>query len=446
MLAAVGVKRLAGARVAGRYRLERRLGQGGMGEVWAAHHTITGKRVALKLLAPAIQLSPVARRRLMREARFASRLDHPHVVAVHDLFFDGDEPVLAMELLEGETLGAFLAREAPVPFARAARLLAELVSAVGAAHERGIVHRDLKPANIFLTTAGGVKVLDFGVARLCEPGESGDTVAGQLIGTPRYMAPEQHRGVGDIDHRADLWAIAVMTYELLSGRRPFEGDNVADITEWLATRGVTPLRALAPSAPFELAIEARRMLERDRARRPPDLRGLAAILGKPIDGACAATPVPVFGAPRSNPLAPETFDEETEAQITTLAPAHAARPTRRGWVAAAGVVAFGALAWLAGRADTSRAEPASSAPTSPPVESPPQSLEPAESPPPIASTGPFAAPPRIEAAPAASARRPAARAARPLRVAPPPPSTAPPPVPPEASRARPVGLIERAPF
>jgi serine/threonine-protein kinase len=311
-----------GALVGERFRLLHRLGEGGMGQVWAARNIATRRKVALKLLSPRTPLSDNAIKRLKREARLASHIEHPHVIDVLDLLDGAHGPVMVMELLRGETLGELIAREAPLSLERTASLLAQVVSAVGAAHERGIIHRDLKPTNIFITEPDGVvKVLDFGIARIADASDTlHDTATGQLLGTPVYMAPEQHCAEPDIDHRADVWAVGVLIYELLSGKRPLDGRTSGQIMEQLTTAGVPPLRALAPDAPFDLAILARRMLERDRSRRPEDLCSVAACLAE-----YATVEVPAFGAAHSI----EIVDEPDDGTITTAPMELTTRMTKR---------------------------------------------------------------------------------------------------------------------
>jgi len=361
MLRGRAVPLVKGQRIAGRYRLDGLLGRGGMGEVWSATHLVTERRVAMKFVETSLRLTDRLRERLFREARAAGRVKHPGVIEIVDAFTTEDDiPVLVMELLEGEPLAKRLRREGSLPFAEAADILLQIVSAVGAAHERGIVHRDLKPDNVFLcfdeddpsAEALRVKVLDFGVAKLAAPGEhssSGLTSVGQILGTPAYMAPEQCRGERDIDHRADIWAIGVMTYELLSGERPIEGESVGEVVEWLLTEGVPPLRELVPDAPFDIAVMARRLLERDRRARPDDLREVAEVLRNHCD-----RDVPDFG-PAGSSVPSEDPDSErpsfsaSEPAERTLSPAQRTvgeRPKGRTFVVAAAALAVGGgLVW-----------------------------------------------------------------------------------------------------
>jgi serine/threonine-protein kinase len=260
-----------------------------MGEVWSATHSISGRRFAVKFLKPS-RLNPDMRRRFLREARAASLVDHPGVVNVLDVFeLDGGLPVMVMDLLRGETLAERLARDTVLPQAEAARLLLPVVEAVRAAHQRGVVHRDLKPDNIFLETehAGRtpVKVLDFGVAKLI--GSEADafasgalTESGALLGTPRYMAPEQCAGEPLIDARADIWALGVILYECLCGQKPIDGANLGQVVTRLLRDDIVPLATLAPGLAPQLTSIVGRMLARERDDRPRDLAEVERVLSE----------------------------------------------------------------------------------------------------------------------------------------------------------------------
>lgn len=213
--------------VGGKYKLLRPLGCGGMGRVWVAEHTTLHALVALKFMSPATLQSREARARFALEARAAAELRSSHVVQVLDYGTSYGAPYIAMELLEGETLAARIARRGPLSPRDTARVLEQVARAMARAHARGVVHRDLKPENIFLVCEDGreiVKVLDFGVARYLEAGDDGSapSESGFLIGTPCYLSPEQADGELDVDYRSDLWAMGVIAFECITGRRPFE--------------------------------------------------------------------------------------------------------------------------------------------------------------------------------------------------------------------------------
>jgi eukaryotic-like serine/threonine-protein kinase len=289
--------------VAGRYRLDRHLGEGGMGSVWAATHVVTRRSVAMKFLKPALQDKPEVRQRFLREAQAASALRHPNVVEVLDVFdLEDRSPVMVMELLDGETLGQKLLRDERLSAEETAALMLPVVAAVGSAHAAGIVHRDLKPENIFLARVSDgieVKVLDFGIAKLSaehylNQGQSVlVTEAGSMLGTPCYMAPEQISNVG-VDHRADIWSLGVILYECLSGTRPIEGQNLAEVVARLLNEAITPLDRLAPELPHEVSALVQQMLSRDAKRRPQDLHELSKVLGH-----YTHVRPPAFGEPRS---------------------------------------------------------------------------------------------------------------------------------------------------
>jgi eukaryotic-like serine/threonine-protein kinase len=277
-----------GVLVAGRYRLERMLGEGGMGEVWAATHTITRRRVAVKFLKGLAVRGSAMHQRFLREARAVSLVRHPGVVEVLDVFeLEGGVPVMVMDLLVGETLGAKLQRDKALPVDQAVALVLAAVEAVEAAHARGIVHRDLKPDNIFLEAGEGgrvvVKVLDFGIAKLtATDGDAAETGAltetGSVLGTPLYMAPEQLYGEGNIDLRADVWSLGVILYECLSGQRPLEGSNVRQLVTRMLREPIVAIEELVPDLASELARLVGRMLAREPEDRPRDLAEVRQLL------------------------------------------------------------------------------------------------------------------------------------------------------------------------
>ena len=205
----------------GRYRLVRRIGVGGMGEVWEADDTVLGRRVALKVLVQELADDPRATRRFVREARATAKLTHPNVTRVYDFDRDGGVPYLVMELLEGDTLADRLAG-GPLPPAEAARICAAMADALDAAHSRGIIHRDIKPSNVLLTPAGEVKVMDFGIAAAAD--ETHSTTGSGRYGTAAYISPERAAGQAATP-ATDVYSLGAVLYELLTGRPPFLGDH-----------------------------------------------------------------------------------------------------------------------------------------------------------------------------------------------------------------------------
>ena len=222
---------LTGKTISG-YRILEQLGSGGMGVVYRAEDLKLGRNVALKFLPwPAAEIPEAMRRRFEREARAASALNHPHICTIHGLENLSGQPAIVMELVEGETLAARLARGA-LPLPQALTMAIQIADALSEAHRQGVVHRDLKPANIMLTAPGGhpgVKVLDFGLAAVeGAAGEDTSAPGGKLLGTPHYMSPEQAQGK-DADARSDIFSFGLVLYEMLTGRRAFDGPDTASV-------------------------------------------------------------------------------------------------------------------------------------------------------------------------------------------------------------------------
>jgi serine/threonine protein kinase len=269
------------------YTLERQIGAGGMGTVWAARDGNSGAAVALKLLRPTEHEPETARVRLIREAEATRRIAHVAVVPVVDVFEHTGNPVLVMELLLGETLRSLLLREQPLTLARSAELLLPIAEALSAAHATGIIHRDLKPENIFIQRADArqgprVRLLDFGVARSYEPPPGFEqtpiTALGTLIGTLAYMAPEQALRPSEIDHRVDIWAFGVTLYECLSGCRPIEGDTAPETMRQLLVGGITPLGVVRPDLPGDVLELVGKILIRQPEKRLGSLDSAAETL------------------------------------------------------------------------------------------------------------------------------------------------------------------------
>lgn len=261
--------------VAGTYEVERLLGRGGMGEVWLARHQrLQGKQVAIKVLRTQGALPAEALARFKREAEIAVRLEHPNIVQVLDFnSLESGEPFIVMELLKGESLGARLKR-GPLSPEEASQVMRQVGSALHAAHVGGVVHRDLKPENIFLVpTALGdqVKVLDFGISKLGDGGTM-QTTDSVLMGTPLYMSPEQALGHNrDVTPQSDVFSLGSIVYECLTGKAPFEADNIAKVVFRIAYEPHTPLKTLAPHVPEVMAKAVEHALEKDRAARSPSV-------------------------------------------------------------------------------------------------------------------------------------------------------------------------------
>ncbi|MFT3772260.1 MAG: protein kinase [Minicystis sp.] len=230
--------------IAGKYRLETALARGGMGSVWQAKHLTLDMRLAVKFIKANIVRNNEARVRFEREAKAAARLKSPHVVQVVDYGVDQDMPYLVMELLQGEDLSNRLARRGRLGVRETVGLVTHVGRALARAGAEQIVHRDLKPSNIFIARGDDheiIKVLDFGVARVPQPeGHHDTTVNGALVGSPRYMSPEQARGSRAVDHRSDLWSLAVIVYRALTGELPFEGKDMADVIVKICSETALP--------------------------------------------------------------------------------------------------------------------------------------------------------------------------------------------------------------
>ncbi|HJL20004.1 MAG TPA: serine/threonine-protein kinase, partial [Sandaracinaceae bacterium LLY-WYZ-13_1] len=268
--------------IAGKYRIEKLLGEGGMGAVYVAINQVLQRRVGLKVMNERFASVPAAVQRFHREAIAASRVSHPSIVQVFDAGSHEGKPWIAMEMLEGESLGDRLER-GPMPLDDVVRMASGVLSALAEVHEEGIVHRDLKPDNIFLaaTRGGGwvPKVLDFGVAKDTSEGQlSKLTATGAVVGTAYYLSPEQAKGLPDIDARTDVYAMGVVLFECLSGDMPFEAETITQLIAKMFTEAPRPLAAVAPNVPQAIADVIDTCLEQDREQRFQTARALLGAL------------------------------------------------------------------------------------------------------------------------------------------------------------------------
>jgi serine/threonine protein kinase len=261
--------------LAHRYRFERRLGEGGMGMVYESLDTQLGRHVAVKLIRPDLTASTEAVARFRREARTVASFTHPNVVTVYDFGVAEDQRAyLVMELLQGSTLRQELNRLGRLPVARSAAILEGVCTAVAVAHQQRLLHRDLKPENIFLANSEGneiAKILDFGIARPIAPADTnssaGQTGPGMLLGTLKYMSPEELRG-GTPSKSWDLWALAVVAHEMLIGVHPFDGSTSLDISNRILAGLRAPLTTYIPEAPASWQHFFNRALADDIKSRP----------------------------------------------------------------------------------------------------------------------------------------------------------------------------------
>jgi serine/threonine-protein kinase len=347
----------------GKYRVERVLGAGAMGTVYAATHAVLGQRVAIKRMHVERLGRPSARERFLREARAAARLRSEHVARVIDVgVLEDGAPFIVMEHLEGEDLAALLDRRGALPVAEAVEYVLQAAEAVAEAHAAGIVHRDLKPANLFLIRdpAGApcVKVLDFGISKLI-----GDELAltrqAVAVGSPLYMSPEQMVSSKDVDSRTDLWSLGVVLYELVTASLPFNEAHLDDLYGRVLQSDPPPMSTRMPTVPAALEAVIRQCLQKDRQRRFPNAAELAAALApfaKERGPALAARVASVLGVATTPVRATELLDADPPqnkavSAIATPAPRVGARPAsaprsaaprpRRGRVALlAGVAAL----------------------------------------------------------------------------------------------------------
>ncbi len=271
----------------GSYRVVGQLGAGGMGVVYVAEHPLLGRKAAIKMLLPEFSKDQEFVSRFFNEAKAVTMIRHPGLVDIFDFGYHADgSAFIAMELLEGESLGARLKRERVLAPDLVVAIMRQVASAVGAAHDKGIVHRDLKPDNIFLVPDRDaafhvrVKILDFGIAKLhASEGAVGSmTRTGAMLGTPYYMSPEQCRGAGQVDARSDIYAVGCIMYEMLAGRPPHLGDGVGEVIAAHIHVAPPNLAALAPHVPPTLAAIVMRLLSKSPADRPRTLDEVSAAL------------------------------------------------------------------------------------------------------------------------------------------------------------------------
>ncbi len=331
--------------LAGRYRLDRPLGRGGMGEVWAGHDVRLRRPVAVKILRPDLARDVEARQRFEAEATAAAQLVDPHVVAIFDTGEDEGVPYIVMELLSGETLRDVLDR-GPVDPARARAVADQVLAALTVAHGAGIVHRDIKPGNVLRAGPDAWKLADFGIAKSLEA-TADLTMTGLVPGTPAYLAPERLAG-RPASPAADLYSVGVVLYEALSGRRPFAADSPIATVHAIQTVAPVPLDQIAPGVDPALVAVVTRAMRRDPRRRFASAAAMRAALD-PRATSGRTRPVEAV----TEPIHPPSGTRTTRGATRTLAPR--AAPTRRPatrshgarwrWVAVAfGVVVLAAVA------------------------------------------------------------------------------------------------------
>jgi eukaryotic-like serine/threonine-protein kinase len=345
--------------IAGKYRLESKIGEGGMGSVWRATHLRLEKPVAVKIVSATHAASFDARWRFQSEARAAAKLQSKNVVHIEDIGeMDDGTPFMVMELLKGMSLEQRIVREGPLALPETQRILAQVCRVLSRAHSAGIVHRDVKPENIFLAHLDGedemvVKVLDFGVAKSASASSTSTTQTGALIGTPMYASPEQARARKDIDGRSDLYSLGLVTFVMLTAKDPFEADSLADLIIHICTG---PLPRLLDAAPHALPPALEDWFARACAREPSDrfataddfAEGFAKAAGLPLPSRPGATSDGnmLVAAEVSGPVVTAPRSTRTLAHAETLE-AHVQAPPPRGKRLPALLVAGAAVAVVA---------------------------------------------------------------------------------------------------
>jgi serine/threonine-protein kinase len=304
----------------GRYRLERLLGEGGMGVVYVARHEDLGKPAAVKILNERHGQSEEIRARFLREGQAAARIRHPNIVDVYDVGVDGGRAYLVMELLEGEDLRRLIGREGPLDAQRTADLMVPVVAALAAAHDAGVVHRDLKPDNVFVARERNTlapKVLDFGISKLADPEQPGLlTGTGALLGTPYYMSPEQAKSARNIDAQSDQYSCGVILYECVTGRRPLEEPSIYQLIQRIVHGDFAPPRQLNPSIPAALEQLILKAMAAEPQQRFPTTRAFGRALLE-------------FASDRVRGNYADEFAEEAAPAVPAAAPA-ANRPLALG--------------------------------------------------------------------------------------------------------------------
>lgn len=284
-----------GETLGGRYELRSRIAGGGMGEVWVAHDAVLDRTVAVKVIRRELAEDPEFARRFHHEARTAARLSHPNIAQVHDFGRDAGTDYLVMEYVRGTSLADLIDRRGGLPPEQVVSLVGQAAAGLEAAHEAGVVHRDVKPANILVTEKGTVKLTDFGIARAL--GEAKMTRTGEVLGTAQYLAPEAALG-HDVDGQADLYALAVVTYEALTGGRPFQADSAVTLAMKHINESPPQLPAHVPSGVRDAVMHG---LAKGAYQRPHGVGEYARALRGGLSSTPSRFPVQPTHAPYAGP-------------------------------------------------------------------------------------------------------------------------------------------------
>ncbi|MFO0600520.1 MAG: serine/threonine-protein kinase [Myxococcaceae bacterium] len=354
----------------GRYRLEEKIGEGGMGAVFTAHDQELDRRVAVKLLAASLVNDSEVLERFEREARLTAKLDHPHIVPIYDVGRHEGRPFIVMKLLQGDSLAGRLRAKGGFTADETVKLMKQLASGLDFIHAQGFIHRDIKAGNIFVSPEGHATILDFGILRQ-KSASTGITRTGMVMGTPHYMAPEQALGLKDVDHRVDLYALAVVLFECLTGTLPFEADSELRLIQLQAHAPPPEILDRAPWIPAPVAAVVRKAL----AKKPEDRFNTAAELVGALEQAYAdaktsksnlpvvpapppvvATttapslrkvnsqpPAPAATVPEGAPIVPGVVEPDTGELSRALQPSRVPKLV----AAIGGVLVLAGIAWLA---------------------------------------------------------------------------------------------------
>jgi serine/threonine-protein kinase len=345
----------------GKYKIVGKLGQGAMGEVFRGHDPVLNRDVAIKRISSGLDADETLRKRFEREAQAVAHLNHPHIITVYELGFEGDQMFMAMELLEGTDLKHVMAQK-KLALGDKLGLMEQICEGLAFAHARDLVHRDLKPANIHILPGGKVKIMDFGLARMSG---SDMTSTGTVMGTPHYMSPEQVRGQ-KADARSDVFALGCVFYELLSGRKPFDAESMHGVLFKVMQEEPTPLAEAAPDVPPMLVQLVEKSLAKDPAERFQSAADLLAALRRVRQAAASGRAherVPdlertsVTVAPRTAVTRPAARPGESRSHShSRIAPPpdHGRRNLMIGLAAGVATVAIGAVVVTALRREPSR--------------------------------------------------------------------------------------------
>ncbi|WP_233583611.1 serine/threonine-protein kinase, partial [Corallococcus sp. CA053C] len=346
----------------GDFVIEERIGSGGMGVVYRAVHPLIGKQAAIKVLRAEL-VSPQLYERLLVEARAVNAIRHPGII---DIFGFGTlpdgRPYVIMELLHGRPLSDFVHAQTRLDVPTTLWVLDHMLAALGAAHRAGVVHRDLKPANVFLVELPGavttLKLVDFGIAKLLESRDSPTTVDGTILGTPEFMAPEQIRG-GTVGPATDLYAVGIMTFQMLTGVRPFQGEPMQVLFAHIEQPPPLP-SSRAEGIPPELDTLVLQLLAKDPALRPASAEAVRQQLQRiPLHPLPASLAVPVLGAPRAPARASTSASPHSES-LSTVSLAASLRTGSRGWMVGGAVLLAGlggGTLWLGRSASSTEPTP-----------------------------------------------------------------------------------------